>query len=630
MVGDQGLLPRSMAASAPSVHVNHVKLGIQPAGHAGRPGYHNLSRRIRTDAYRESLPYRPVYVVLLGCHVGFEAAVDMLGDLAEGQLAQGDEIAAAEKILEGLVNLPRVVDVAPAETVLQGLRGQVHHDGFVGHQRDPVGHGLTHGDAGNGLDGRDQAFHVLDVQGGDDVNLGGEDLLHVFVSFAVLAAGDIGVRKLVDEGHLRVSRENRLDVHLLKDGSAIFELAPGDGFELLRKIDDALAVVGFDDANHHVFTAAVTPDALSQHAVGLADAGGVAEKQFEVALGFLRGRGLLQPFFRFLDHGWRFRTEARGLRYNAGMLRRLPVQVLRFAAALGIILAIVFVYRKLFVVNPTAVALTFLLAILAVSTVQGNRCLESSMSVVAMVAFNYFFLPPVGQFTIADPQNWVALFVFLATSLIASELGTHARRQAEEAESRRRDVERLYAFSQRLLVSGNVISLLNAIPNHIVETFGVGAAALYVDYKQKFYRSGGGSHFSEEELKQATTTREELGHGREPQPRTLCARAYRGRAADRQPGDLRAGGFPGSETLDALGTLIGIAFERARAIEDLGKTEASREGERLKSALLDSGDARLSHTAFTSIKASVTSILRSTSKPESGPAGVADGDRRGM
>ena len=62
------------------------------------------------------------------------------------------------------------------------------------------------------------------------------------------------------------------------------------------------------------------------------------------------------------------------------------------------------------------------------------------------------------------------------------------------------------------------------------------------------------------------------------------------------------------ETLEALGTLIAIAFERARAVEELGKTEASREGERLKSALLDSvtHDFR---TPLTSIKASVTSLL---------------------
>ena len=62
------------------------------------------------------------------------------------------------------------------------------------------------------------------------------------------------------------------------------------------------------------------------------------------------------------------------------------------------------------------------------------------------------------------------------------------------------------------------------------------------------------------------------------------------------------------ETLDALGSMIAIAFERARAVEELGKTEAAREGERLKSALLDSvtHDFR---TPLTSIKASVTSLL---------------------
>ena len=43
-------------------------------------------------------------------------------------------------------------------------------------------------------------------------------------------------------------------------------------------------------------------------------------------------------------------------------------------------------------------------------------------SIVAMLCFNFFFLPPVGTFTIADPQNWVALFAFLATALTASQL----------------------------------------------------------------------------------------------------------------------------------------------------------------------------------------------------------------
>ena len=198
----------------------------------------------------------------------------------------------------------------------------------------------------------------------------------------------------------------------------------------------------------------------------------------------------------------------------------------------------------------------------------------------------------------------MALFAFLVTSLVASQLASRARHEAEEAQRRRREIERLYSFSQRLLVSGNVIGLLNAIPNHIVETFGVGAAALYLDYKQKFYHSGAGGHFNEEEMKRATGARRAL-YRPGPQP-LLHPRAHGVRAPS------AAWAFPGAllsrQTLEALGTLIAVAFERARAVEELGKTEASREGERLKSALLDSvtHDFR---TPLTSIKASVTSLL---------------------
>ncbi len=171
------------------------------------------------------------------------------------------------------------------------------------------------------------------------------------------------------------------------------------------------------------------------------------------------------------------------------MFRRLPDPHAAVRGRAGHRLRSSFFTGRVFPVNQTAVALTFLLAILAVSAVWGFA-VSAFMSVAAMLALNYYFLPPIGTFTIADPQNWVALFAFLATSLIASQLSARAQREAEEAQRRRNEVERLYAFSQHLLVSGNVISLLNAIPNHIVETFGVGAAALYFGVQAKFYRSG--------------------------------------------------------------------------------------------------------------------------------------------
>jgi two-component system sensor histidine kinase KdpD len=286
------------------------------------------------------------------------------------------------------------------------------------------------------------------------------------------------------------------------------------------------------------------------------------------------------------------------------VFRRLPFRILQFTSALLIVAAITAFYREVLSVNQTTVALTYLLAILAVSTFWGFA-VSAVMSVAAMLAFNYFFLPPVGKFTIADPQNWAALVAFLATSLIASQLATRVRREADDAQQRRKEIERLYSFSQQLLVSGNVITLLNAIPNHIVETFEVGAAALYLDSKQKFYHSGAAPHFNDEELKRATARDEPLRDA----TRGLCLVPVR--MGTRPIGSLGISGrLLSRQTLEALGSMIAIAFERARAVEELGKTEATREGERLKSALLDSvtHDFR---TPLTSIKASVTSLLSS-------------------
>ncbi len=291
------------------------------------------------------------------------------------------------------------------------------------------------------------------------------------------------------------------------------------------------------------------------------------------------------------------------------MLRSLPIRVLHFALALAIVIGITFFYRTVFTGNQTTVALTFLLAILAVSTVWGFA-VSAFMSVAAMLAFNYFFLPPVGTFTIADPQNWAALFAFLATSLIASQLATRVRREADEAQQHRREIERLYTFSQQLLVSGNVIVLLNAIPNHIVETFEVGAAALYLENKNKFYHSGAFPHFADEELKRATAREEPLRDA------VGSLSFVPVRMGTRPIGSLGISGrLLSRQTLEALGSMIAIAFERARAVEELGKTEASRQGERLKSALLDSvtHDFR---TPLTSIKASVTSLLSTANPPE--------------
>ncbi len=264
-------------------------------------------------------------------------------------------------------------------------------------------------------------------------------------------------------------------------------------------------------------------------------------------------------------------------------------------------------YKHVLPVNPTTVALSFLLAILAVSTVWGIA-VSVFMSVVAMLAFNYYFLPPIGTFTVADPQNWVALFAFLVVSVLASHLSTRARQQAKDASQRRREIEKLYAFSQGLLESGNVIQLLNRIPSQIVDIFEVGAAALLLAEKQKIYRSGPVIPRLDLETLKAMVIREEP---LVDDANSLCFVPVR--LGIRPIGSLGiSGSTPSRQTLEAIGTLIAVAIERARAIEQLGLTEAAREGERLRTALLDSVTHAL-RTPLTSIKASVTNLLSNAS-----------------
>ncbi len=285
------------------------------------------------------------------------------------------------------------------------------------------------------------------------------------------------------------------------------------------------------------------------------------------------------------------------------MREPLLARVFRFAAALAVVCAIVFFYHKILPVNSTTVALTLVLAILAVSTAWGIA-VAVFMSIVAMLAFNFYFLPPVGTLTIADPQNWVALFVFLAVSVMASHLSSRARRRTAEASARRREVEKLYAFSQVLLETGNVIELLNRIPSRIVDSFEVGAAALYLDGKQKVYRSGPAIPQLDLERLKAVVAREE------PVIDEAASLSFVPVRLGLRPfGSLGiSGAVLSRQTLEALGNLIAVAVERARAVEQLGQAEAAREGERLRTALLDSVTHDL-RTPLTSIKASVTTLL---------------------
>ena len=94
-------------------------------------------------------------------------------------------------------------------------------------------------------------------------------------------------------------------------------------------------------------------------------------------------------------------------------------------------------------INSTTVALGFLIVVLFSALFWGSGPALVA-SVLGVLCFNFFFLPPLHTLNVANPQNWVALIVFFTTALAVGQLSARAKERAEEAESGRREIENLY------------------------------------------------------------------------------------------------------------------------------------------------------------------------------------------
>jgi len=282
----------------------------------------------------------------------------------------------------------------------------------------------------------------------------------------------------------------------------------------------------------------------------------------------------------------------------------------RFAASLLIVAAILALYHLVLGVNNTTVALTLLLAILWISARWG-LAEAIAASVAAVLGFNFYFLPPVGKLTIDDPQNWVALGAFLATAVTASQLSAHARRRAADAESRRLEIERLYALVQAMILSGNPRKAMREFANRVVQVFGCGAVAFYYAPADEIVRTGPESNVVSDLGLRAAAELDDLSL--DAPSATAVAPV---RLGLRPLGSVAlAGNLPSEQTIRAIMNLAAITIEKARALEDASHSEAARQSETLKSALLDS----LAHdikTPLTSIKAAVTALLGSGAAPD--------------
>jgi two-component system sensor histidine kinase KdpD len=307
-------------------------------------------------------------------------------------------------------------------------------------------------------------------------------------------------------------------------------------------------------------------------------------------------------------------------------------EAFKLGVALVSVIAITAGFRLgLRLTNPTTAALTFLLVVLITASMS-RLWVAILTSVVADLCLNYFFMPPFGTFTIADPQNWVALFVFLTVSVLGSQLSAAVRDREREATARRDELGQLFDLSRDVMLTTDSKEAIWELAKCISRRFGLDYAAVCVPRAGDWvvYETGAASlAVDTNELSKAFAGPE---IPLESDVRTGTYAGHRVMRVDghdlrlvplrfgRKPiGVLAVAGRPiESRTLDALAGFAAIAVERAQFLEERKTAELARHSEELKSALL----ASLGHdlkTPLTAIRVAAINLKASW---------LRDGDRQ--
>lgn len=253
--------------------------------------------------------------------------------------------------------------------------------------------------------------------------------------------------------------------------------------------------------------------------------------------------------------------------------------------------------------NSTTAGMVYLALVVWFASREGIA-LSLFIATLCAVAFDFYFLPPYHTLWLVGAQAWIDMLAFAASSVVVSRVAERARRQTLQAQQRRADVESLYALSQEMMLHDDSEALLRELPRLMGRVFALEAVVFYVHDQDRFYASTSEVPASIEGALRS------MSHGLQfMQPlesgyqvstlmlglRSVGALAWRPTSLSR-------------EVSAAMSAQVAIVLARAMAIEASARLEASRESERLRTALVDSLTHEL-RTPLTSIRAASTTLL---------------------
>ena len=243
--------------------------------------------------------------------------------------------------------------------------------------------------------------------------------------------------------------------------------------------------------------------------------------------------------------------------------------VVSVAAATGVI------YPLKAIAPVVSLGVVYLLAVLVISTFWG-LAFGIATGVLSAAAFNFFHLPPVGRFTLADSQDWVALTAFVVVAIATGLVAELARERAREAEHRRREADVSAELAQLLLGAPRLEDALPVAAQRLATALGVASVAIALqevaadERRLAFALESGGERIGTLLL-----------------PATLKG-SERSRVAER--------------IVPSLSSILGAARHRAGLQAEVVETTALRRSDEMKTALLRS----VSHDLRTPVTAILT------------------------
>jgi two-component system sensor histidine kinase KdpD len=274
-----------------------------------------------------------------------------------------------------------------------------------------------------------------------------------------------------------------------------------------------------------------------------------------------------------------------------------PLHYVVALAAVGLALAVGELIHPFFGIEN--IDLVFLTAVVGVAVRYG--LLPSLLaSLTASLAYNFFFLPPLHTFTIADPTNIAAFFFFTGLAILVSNVAARVRVQAIAAKDRARDTAQLYSFSRKLAGVGTLDDVLWATAYQIALMLRVRVVVLLPENGSIAVKAGYPPEdtLDDKDLAAATWAWQNdrpAGRGADTLPGAtrlfLPMRTGRGPIGvvgidGDKPGPLLT---PDERRLlDALIDQGALAIERVNLVEDMDRVKRTIEADRLRSALLTS------------------------------------------